>query len=161
MNCKYYREPIYPGSEFMCVRNVKSIEVKIHWTRITNKVTVCSMLLPVLLERRCYLVVILSAWSYLPVYIHKHRSLTRCLCTSCIAGRALHVHLKLSFETGHCMLFKLNRIYQDITLEIKFDAPTNAGQHVTSNIACARCMRCTKHSVLEVAQIALCCYDVT
>ena len=36
------------------------------------------------------------------------------------------------------------------------DAPTNAGKHVTSNIACVCCQRYTKYSVFWLSQMTLC-----
>ena len=38
-------------------------------------------------------------------------------------------------------------LHVDITLELMFDATTNAGKHITSNIACAHSQRNTKNSV--------------
>ena len=44
----------------------------------------------------------------------------------------------------------------DKTLEMTTDAPTNAGKHVTSNIASARSQRYTTDSVFRLAQTTLC-----
>jgi len=48
-----------------------------------------------------------------------------------------------------------NQLRFDRTLEMMFGAPTNAGMHVTSNIACAHCQRYTKDSVFRLAQMML------
>jgi len=56
-----------------------------------------------------------------------------------------------------CKVLRNKRIYR--TLEMTSDAPTNAGKHVTLNIACARNQRHTKDS--SIGQNDVVPYDVT
>ena len=43
----------------------------------------------------------------------------------------------------------------DRTFEMTSDAPTNAGKHVTPNVACARCQRNTNYIITILVLIGL------